>query len=86
MNKKITVRNEFGKIRYCVLDGNRDFEQQLNEWQFGSAHPNGGICVCFHPTEIQFVDYFHADPMATFPILSIEDTDEDVAVKWIDVK
>jgi len=83
MNKKITIKNSKGEIKYCVLDGNRDLVQQLNEWYFGGRKSDLG--VSFSTYEISVVDYISWDTMASFDIMSIEDTDMEVAWEWKDV-
>jgi hypothetical protein len=86
MNKKITARNERGIVCYCILSGEDSIEEQFNLWYFDSRHPGGGVCVRFDTSKISVVDYFHAESMADFEILSIEDTDEPVMTKWFNVK
>ena len=86
MNKKITVRTNSGTVCYCILSGNENLEEQFNEWYFGSKHPGGGVCVRFDEQTLSVVDYFHGESMADFEILSIEDTDEPVLTKWVNVK
>ena len=83
MNKKITVKRDSGEICYCILSGDTSLEDQFNKWYFGSKHPQNGLCVNFCETSVDVVDYYHAEKMASFNVLSIEDTNEDICLKWI---
>ena len=82
MNKKITVKRPDGKIFYCILAGDRSFEDQLNEWHYGSASPRGGICIYVSERTIDVTDYYAGSSLVCFEILSIEDTQLDVAPQW----
>lgn len=82
MNKKITVKNYLGILQYCVLDGNKDFEQQLNEWYFHGDTKDYG--VNFSEQKIAVIDYHAWEERGSFPIVSIEDTDMEVALEWIE--
>ena len=79
LNKKITVRSELGDIRYCILDPDVSYNEQLDKVAGFSGH---GLCVRFYEDRLEFVDYFHDSAMACFPILSIEDTELPVSLKW----
>ena len=82
MNKKITVRREDGTIFYCVLDGDKDLQEQFNIWYFGEAHPRNGLCVDFDGKSVDVLDYFHAEKMASFDVVAIEDTDRELLLEW----
>jgi hypothetical protein len=86
MNKKITAKLEDGRTCYCILSGDESLEDQFNVWYFGSAHPGQGICANFTKNGIEIVDYYHAETMAIFPIINIEDTDLDIIAEWINVE
>ena len=84
MNKKLTVKTEHGNICYCVLDPDISFEIQLNELAGFSG--DGGVTVRYYEDRIEFVDYFHAEVMACFPIISLEDTSLPVCLKWVKIR
>ena len=86
MNKKITVRLSDGRVRCCILAGDRDLQDQLNEWYFGAALPSGGSKLWFSPTEITVRDSIAYETVTTFPILAIEDTEAPPCLDWIDPK
>ena len=83
MNKKITVRRADGKVRYCILTGDGDLQEQLNLWYFGATHPGGGYSVSFSGDRISIVDSIAYDTVATFEVLSVEDTDDAPSPHWI---
>ena len=84
MNKKITVQNG-NRVRYCVLSDKEPFDKQLNEWYFGSNR-SGGMGVGVYSETIEIMDVYHQEPLAVFKILSIEDTEEDVLLAWMNDK
>jgi hypothetical protein len=84
MNKKITVRNEGGLVRYCILSGEANLQDQFNLWYYGDAHPYYGIHISVNSTTVAIEDYYHAEVMASFEILSMEDTEEDIIHAWVD--
>lgn len=83
MNKKITVKNSEGQIRYCILLGNKDLEEQFNIWYFGEPHPSHGMKVEFNGEKLLIVDYYTNETRATFYVMSIEDTQSEPVVQWI---
>ena len=84
MNKKITVKNQEGKIRYCILSGEEDLEKQFNDWYFGQGHTGMGYTVHFNGTEVRVLDYYVNETRAVFEVLSIEDTDAEPVLAWMD--
>lgn len=83
MNKKIVVQNKDGKVRFCILRGDGDLQDRLNEWYFGSANPSG-YAVEFDPPTMLIRDRIAYDVVTTFTVLSVEDTDEAASNVWID--
>ena len=73
-----------GIRQYCVLSGTRDLDEQLNEWYFGESQPSYGRAVYLRADGVEIVDYYKADTI--IPVVSIEDTDEDVLLAWTDLK
>ena len=84
MNKKITFSTPSGKVCYCVFDGNEDYAKQA-EKALGIS-PGYGLAVYWHENEFRLVDYYHADTIASFKILFMEDCDSDVSLKWTDAE
>lgn len=85
MNQKITVKRQDGAVFYCVLSGERSFADQLNEWHFGAANPRGGVAVYVEEHTIETTDYYVNERLACFEILSVEDTEMDIAPQWTPV-
>ena len=85
MNKKIIVHSELNGRCYCVLPGERDLEEQFNIMLFGSEHGGGGVCARLDGKSLRVVDYFHDETMASFNIISIEDTDSEPILNWIKI-
>ena len=83
MNKKITVKTPHGKVCYAVFDKERSDSEQICEL-FGIDGEHG-ISVEFQGEQIVVTDYYHAEPMAEFDILSIDDTDLPVSLKWNEI-
>ena len=78
-NKKLTVKTELGRA-WCVLDSEKDYEKQLDELFGYNGH---GLCVLFDGKTVRAFDYFCQETMHTFKVLSFEDTDEEVVLKWV---
>ena len=85
-NKKVTVKNSEGEIRYCILLGGKDLREQFNSWYFGCGQPSSGMTIRFDGSQLSVVDYYYNETRASFDVISIEDTNEDVALCWIDPK
>lgn len=79
MNKKYTVKTERGES-YCILSAARDEQEQFMElFGFEKGH---GMWAGVENGCVIVEDYFCLEKLATFPILSIEETDEPVSLKW----
>lgn len=76
MNKRLTWKNDFNETVYCVLSSETDYEAQL-ETVF-NIKKGYGFSVRFNGKTIKIVDYFHGDTRASFDVVSLEDTEEDV--------
>lgn len=80
MNKKLTVKNEFGKIVSCVLSSEEVFEKQMMEVL--SLQAGYGFTVDFGKEFVKVVDYRTNETVGRFEILSFVDTEEAVALNW----
>ena len=80
MNKKLTVRTEHGRLCYCVMSPCRSYDDQLSEL-FGIGQ-GGGLSARLTERGVELNDYFHAENVALFKVLSLEDTELDVSLKW----
>ncbi len=80
MNKKLTVKNEFGKIVYCVLSSEEAFEKQM--MQMLSLRVGYGFTVDFGKEFVKVKDARTNETVGTFEILSLTDTSEDVVLDW----
>ena len=79
MNKKMTVKTGLG-IATCVLSDRRSMDEQISElFGYGGKH---GMWAGIEGGTIKVMDYFVQETIATFPILSVEDTDDPVSLKW----
>ncbi|MBO5653413.1 MAG: hypothetical protein J6S44_04280 [Clostridia bacterium] len=79
MNKKMTVKTQRG-IAYVVLSDARSVDEQILEvFGYDGKH---GMWAGIEGEAIKVMDYFVQETLATFPILSVEDTDEPVSLKW----
>ena len=82
MNKKMTVQTQRG-VAYCVLSDERSVDEQILElFGYDGKH---GMWAGIEGETIKVMDYFVQETIATFPILSVEDTDEPVSLKWTPV-
>ncbi len=82
MNKRLTVKNEFGKVVYCVLSGDEPYEKQMMEVL--SLHAGYGYTVDLNNDHVKVKDYRTNETIGTFEILSFVDTDEKVVLDWLE--
>lgn len=80
MNKKLTVKNEFGKTVYCVLSDSEPYEKQLMEVL--SLRPGCGFSVDFYPDFLYVKDYRTNETVGRFEVLALEETEDDVILTW----
>ena len=83
MNIKYIVKNDGGRILSCIIDSVKEPELQFEE-VLGLSHGHG-IGVYVREDEIEVMDYFHASSMAGFKILSREETEEPLSLKWTEI-
>jgi len=82
MNKKLTVKNEFGKIVSCVLSSEEAFEKQMIDVL--SLHAGCGFTVDFGKEFVKVIDYRTNETVGRFEILSFVDTEEEVVLNWLE--
>lgn len=80
MNQKITIKTEAGEISYFILDPDQAIDQQLAILH--GREIGHGITYRLTETQVQMVDYFCDSVIGAHEILSIEDTDEAVSLRW----
>lgn len=80
MNKKLTVRNEFGEIVSCVLSDQESFEKQMMDVL--SLRAGCGFSVDFRNDSVVVRDTYTNETVGTFEILSFSETDESVVLNW----
>jgi len=80
VNKKLTAKGDDGKIRYCILSGDKDFSEQL--YELFDIRKGCGFSVELYSNEIKIVDYYHGETRATLPVLSLEDTELPASLVW----
>ena len=73
MNKKLVFRNARGETVSCVLSADKNDDEQLCA-VFG-LEKGRGYTAELRQNEVRIVDYFHGDTVASFPVLSFEETD-----------
>ena len=83
MNKRLTVKNEFGKVVYCVLSGAEPYDKQLMEVL--SVHAGYGLTVDFDEESVVVRDYRTNETLGTSKVLSFEDTDEEICLNWQEI-
>ena len=81
MNIKVTVKNAFDKIVYCVISPDEDREKQFAEVL--GCRPGQGFSARVYDDRVVLVDYFSGENRATFPILSEEACDLPVTLRWV---
>ncbi len=83
MNIKYKMINALGKNVYCVISGNADKAEAFkNLFDFA---PGGGYSVEIESDKIRIIDYFGGSTVATFKILSVEDTDDSPTDRFIEI-
>lgn len=84
MNQKITIKTEAGEISYFIVDPDQAIDQQLAILH--GREIGHGITYRLTETQVQMVDYFCDSVIGAHEILSIEDTDEAVSLRWNPIK
>ena len=84
MNIKYTVKNtDTGKTMCCVLDRGEPIDSQLDRvFEIETGHGIGAFAC---EDRIELTDYYHGSVMATFAILSKEDTAAPISLKWTEI-
>ena len=80
MNKKLTVKNQFGEIVSCVLSDQESLEKQMMEVL--ALQAGCGFSVEFKHDSVVVKDYFTNETVGTFEIVSFVETDENVVLNW----
>lgn len=80
MNKKYTVKNDRGDIFTCIIDTDKDVDEQFCEVL--AIRKGHGFTVEVRDKEIRIVDYFAASTAGRFEILSQTESELPVDLKW----
>ena len=80
MNKKLTVRNEFGEIVSCVLSDQESLEKQMMDVL--SLRAGCGFSADFRKDSVVVRDTYTNETVGIFEILSFAETDESVVLNW----
>lgn len=80
MNKKVTVKDKFGRTLHCVLAGEGSMEEQM--MHVLGLRAGGRFCVDIWENILDVRDCFVGETVGTFRILSINNTEEDVNLNW----
>ncbi len=83
MNKKLTVKTDDGRVRYCVLAADADEKDQLHEVM--GISKGYGLSVSLYADTLCVEDYFHGDTVASMAVLSVEDTALPPSLHWTDI-
>lgn len=74
MNLRVTLKNDENETVYCVVSQAQRLEQEME--QVFSIQKGCGLGINVTKTKIKVVNYFRADTLASFRILSITPTEE----------
>ena len=80
VNKRLTVKNKFGKTVYCVLSDAEPFEKHMMDVL--ALQAGCGFSVVFRKDSVDVRDYRTNETVGTFEILSFAYTDENVVLDW----
>lgn len=72
--RKITFKNNFGKIESVVFSDTASLESQMNK--YFNLRPGCGYCVEFKPTTIAVLDCYTRETVGEFEIVSIDCADD----------
>ena len=72
--RKITFKDNFGKIESVVFSDSASLERQMNEYL--NLKPGCGYCVEFQPTIIAVLDCYARETVGEFQIISIDYADD----------
>ena len=80
VNKKLIVEFPDKSKKCCILSCDRDFDDQLGElYGFKNGY---GLAAEIRGDKVAVVDVFHQDFLATLPIISFEDCEEETHLEW----
>ena len=81
MNRKYVVKNSDGELYSCVITPDQD---ETAQWETVFDIKKGyGFRIDLWKDRVDLVDYFHGETRASFPIVSVEDTEEPVTGRLI---
>ncbi len=75
MNKKYILKKDTGEKVYCILDGEKNENDEL-EKVFGIEKGYGLTAEVFDG-KVVVKNYYRGDNLASFPVIAIEDTTEE---------
>ena len=75
-NTILKMMNGNGQRVYCIIRKDADLTEELKK--VFSVSDGYGFTVEVNEAAVAIKDYFHGENAATFKILSIEDTDEEL--------
>ena len=76
MNKKYTVKNDYDRCSYFVLSAETNLQEQLE--QVFSIRKGYGFSLEYDEKTIRIIDYFHGETRASFEIVNIEETNDEI--------
>ncbi len=80
MNIKLTVKDKWGGLRYCVIDSTKSISQEMEEVL--SIKKGSGTSVSFTGKKIIVEDYFSGSTKGEFELVSKEKTNLPLSYKW----
>lgn len=81
MNLRVTLKNDENKIVYCVVSQAQELKQEME--QVFSIQQGCGLGISVTKTKVKVVNYFRADTLASFEILSSTPTEEPLQYQLI---
>lgn len=82
MNRKYTVEND-GKRAFFIIDKEKNLTEELEK--VFSIEKGYGLTADEERGHIVVKNYFRADTLASFPIFSVEDTEEETVYRLVNM-
>lgn len=74
MNLRVTLKNDRNETVHCVVSAAGNLEQEME--RVFSIQKGYGLGIDVTKTQVKVVNYFRADTLASFDIVSIVPTEE----------
>lgn len=74
MNLRVTLKNDQNETVYCVVSQEQELEQEMA--RVFSIQKGYGLGISVTKTQVKVINYFRADTLASFDIVSIVPTEK----------